>query len=141
MKRTIKAIALIFVLATLACMSFGCFYTEPSSKEAAEKHLKHDSDDLTYMVQWLQDTEQSYVAFCRTWDHALVGLDKVPIDEEIAPVVKRLLRQHRTTRENYAGVARMIDLLWKTFLFHITQHTESSCQAGPVSQNQIRKCE
>ena len=44
----IKAIALIFVLAALVCMSFGCSYTEPSSKEAAEKHLKHDFDDLTY---------------------------------------------------------------------------------------------
>lgn len=94
MKRMIKAIALIFVLAALVCMSFGCSYTEPSSKEAAEKHLKHDFDDLTYMVQWLQDMEQPYVAFCRTWDHALIGLDKVPIDEEIAPVVKRLLKEY-----------------------------------------------
>ncbi len=35
----------------------------------------------------------------------------------------------------------MNDLLWKTFRFHFTQRTESSRQAGPVSQNQIRQRE
>jgi len=35
----------------------------------------------------------------------------------------------------------MNDLLWKTFLFHFKQRTESSRQAGPVSQNQIRRRE
>ena len=35
----------------------------------------------------------------------------------------------------------MNDLLWKTFRFHFTRRTESSRQAGPVSQNQIRQRE
>ena len=35
----------------------------------------------------------------------------------------------------------MNDLLWKTSRFYFTQRTESSRQAGPVSQNQIRQRE
>ena len=93
MKQLSKRFIMLFVVLIIFGMFFGCSIIDEPSKEAAEAHLERDKDDLLYMVQWLQDTEYSYISFDRSESYALADLAHIPIDEEICPTVERLLNE------------------------------------------------
>ena len=93
LKQIMKRFAMLFAVIIIFGLFFGCSVIDEPRKEAAEAHLEQDMDDLLCMVQWLQDTEYSYISFQRSRSYALADLAHIPMDEEIRPTVDCLLNK------------------------------------------------
>lgn len=88
-RRAISILVLIFSIISI----YGCSAQGEPGLEAAESYLQRDLSDLQNMVEWLQSTEYESVAFWRSEDSMLAGIEKNPIDDTIRPTLERLYKK------------------------------------------------
>lgn len=92
-KLGIVLIAALLVALLIACILCRCDARREPGHDAAEAHLQQDMDDLSFLVQWLQNSEFSYISFKSTDNTAFIKFEHIPIPEDIQPTLDRLFKK------------------------------------------------
>lgn len=95
MRHIRKIIALVFALSLLLLL-FGCSRAENyPGIQYAEAHLQQDKEALQTLVQWLQDSEYSFIVFNGKDDTMFIEFEDIPIPEDIHPTLDRLFKNNK----------------------------------------------